>query len=254
MLKMSQRTTRPRLTFFHKKVLFILKVQLNRSYYVLLLGLFISHNVSYGQQQAVKPLKQNASVNSKKMGPEDNKSNITDRTTDKSNDKAIKHEPPGDLIDFRSQVKVILSDGREVTGRLSLQVPKSIHFKHSKQGIQYYKMIRIQDISHIEFKAWKSRFIKAKKMGKIYRFSVSNYTVKLTNGQILEQTGKVLPFLEELLLSNTNGNVRLYSYWIDLYNKNERWHTGMQGPVEGKRFLAHADVIKKIILFEQKSN
>ena len=208
---------------------------LRRTYYILpsilLLSLLVNQSSSYAQSQLVKTIiennfinkkqaKKKANVSGKKLDKKTNKkqsrqssskvksntinSAARDNKSKKSNND--RSEEITELIDFQGQIKVFLGDGRDVTGSVSLQVPKNIHFKHSKQGISYYKTIQLQDIKNIEFKAWKGHFIKHKARGSIYHFAVSRYTVQLKNGQVLSHKGDVLPFLQEFTLSNTNGS------------------------------------------------
>ena len=144
-----------------------------------------------------------------------------------------------------------MGDGRSVSGSIKLKVPPQIRIEHSKDGINYYKDIRMEDINFIELKAWKGRFLKRKSQGEVYRFEVSRYVLHLNSGQALIHRGEILPFLREFSLSNENGKVRLYSYWLDLYTKEGTWHTGMQGAFGKERVLCHAAVVKKISFIQE---
>ena len=149
-------------------------------------------------------------------------------------------------INFRKDIQVILGDGRKLSGSIKLKVPPQIRIEHSKDEIDYYKDIRMEDIDFIELKAWKGRYLKRKAQGELYRFEVSRYVIHLSSGQSLIHRGGLLPFLRNFSLSNENGEVHLYSYWMDLYTKEESWHTGLQGPLGKERVLCHAAVVKKI--------
>lgn len=149
-------------------------------------------------------------------------------------------------IDFRKQAQVLLGDGRSLSGSIKLRVPPQIRIEHSKGGINYYKDIQMEDVDSIEFKAWEGKYLKRKKQGEVYRFEVSRYVIHLNSGQSLIHRGELLPFLQDFNLSNENGKVQLYSYWLDLYKKEKTWHTGLQGALGKERLLCHNAVVKKI--------
>ena len=158
-----------------------------------------------------------------------------------------KNTNPKPLINFKTHTQILLGNGRSLNGSIQLNVPPQIRIEHSKDGINYYKDIRMEDIGLIELKAWEGRYLKRKPGGgEVYRFEVSRYVIHLQDGQSLVHQGELFPFLRDFDLSNQNGKVRLYSYWLDLYSKEGNWHTGMKGDIGKERVLCHSAVIKKI--------
>ena len=149
-------------------------------------------------------------------------------------------------ISFKKQIEVLLGDGRSVRGLVQLKVPPKIRVEHSIGGINYYKDIRMDDIDFIEVKAWKGRYLKRKPEGEVYRFEASRYVIHLRSGKSLVHRGDILPFLRDFDLSNENGKVRLYSYWLDLRAKEGDWYTGLKGNFGKERVLCHDSAIKKI--------
>lgn len=150
------------------------------------------------------------------------------------------------VLSYTTKVKVQLGDGRHVSGRIRLKVPPTLRLEHSKNDIDYYKDIRMEDVTALEIKAWQSKYIRRRPVGEIYHFEVARYIIHLENGQSLLHIGALFPFLQSFTVQNANGNVRLYAYWVDLLKKDKTWHTGMKGPVSGERVLAHKDVVHKI--------
>ncbi len=178
----------------------------------------------------------------------DKLSNVT--TQKKTNqirvEKSSSSKKKEKTTNFNSKVQILLGDGRSLKGHLTLKVPLRLHIKHIKDGITYYKDIRMQDIKWIEAKSWAGTFIKRQVKGEVYRFEISGYIIALKNGQKLKLDDNLLSFLREFDMSNVNGKVRLYSYWLDLYKSDKTWHTGMKGRLGNERVICHSDVIQKI--------
>ncbi len=171
----------------------------------------------------------------------------TDSKQENSTKKESLSSSSAENINFQSQVKVVLGDGRTVEGKIRLNVPSKILIKHLSDGVQYRKWISMKDVSLIVQQSWKGRYLKQTKKGAIYRFETSSYTVVLKNGQKLSLKREMLPFWEEFTVENSKGDVILFSYWIDLRKVDGAWYTGMKGSVEGKRVISHPDVYKKIL-------
>ncbi len=170
-------------------------------------------------------------------------SNLQSPSAGEKDKKALRRPP---LLSFKSHVEIGLGDGRKVQGQIIIKAPKTWQVEHEKDGILYQKTIGMGDLSQIVLHAWKSNFMKRKKTGEVYRFEVSRYKMYLKDSQVLVCKKALPDFLQDFVLVNVHGRINLYSYWIDLYNKEGYWHTGMQGPVLEERVFSHKDVIKSI--------
>ncbi len=184
--------------------------------------------------------------------PKTKKKITTDSATPSSSPKkgntlTLKNSASQSQTNFTKQTQILLGDGRSVKGTIRIKVPDTIDIQHTKDGIQYTKSIQMEEVTSIELKNWKGKFIKRKSQGTIYSFEVVRYIIHLNGGQTLLRIGYFLPFLREIVLTNSNGNVRLYSYWLDLYLKKGTWHTGQKGAPNTEWNVSHSDVIKKII-------
>ncbi len=158
----------------------------------------------------------------------------------------IKEEEAVALVHFHSEVRIVLGDGRNLNGRLTLKTPAEMTIHHSLSGVKYQKVIRMKDISSISFRSWQGEKLRQNKVGQVYRFNVASYAIALKSGQALAVKGEIFPFLKEFQLNNANGTVKLFSFWMDLYKKDGSWYTNISGPQDGRRLTCHRDVVKSI--------
>ena len=147
---------------------------------------------------------------------------------------------------YAQDVRVVLGDNRVIRGKILFRAPKKIIVRHFKKGISYSKAVRIEDISFIQIKKWKSRFIKKNKAGEIFQFEVAESVLRLKDGSLLVKSGRLFPFLRQFPVSNANGRVFLFTYWIDLLRSNGSWYTGMPVLNGRLRNMCYRDVVKKI--------
>lgn len=144
------------------------------------------------------------------------------------------------------QADVALCDGRTLKGRIQLEMPDSILFTHTVDGLDFVKKVRLADIKSIEFERWIPAEQGKGKDGRVFRFDVSRFRVELADSTLIVQ--KPIPsYMNKVKFSNRNGDVLLYSFWMDLLKTDNSWYTGIQGPPSGERAFCHKDVIKKII-------
>lgn len=165
------------------------------------------------------------------------------KEANKKDAKENENKAPSNFI-FKAQVA--LGDGRTVAGTIKLRAHSKIRIKHFKEGIEYYKNIYLKDIEVIKIKGWRARHVKRREKGEVYRFSVARYLIQLRDGQKFLAKNSFFNFMENFILTNKFGKVRLYTYWIDLYTKKETWHTGLQGSPKKEWALGHFDVVKEI--------
>jgi len=152
--------------------------------------------------------------------------------------------PEKDRESYALQVKVTLGDGRLVQGKVEFQAPREMLLQHTRDQITYEKLLRIGDIGSIEFLQWDGRKVKDARDGTIFEFRPAELLLTLKNGQELNRSGE-LPFLNEFILNNENGRVKLFTYWLDLRKSDGTWYTAIDGP-QLKRRVCHKDIIKKI--------
>lgn len=141
---------------------------------------------------------------------------------------------------------VALCDGRTLKGKVQLELPDSISFVHVVDGLEFQKRVRPGDIRSIEFERWAPSEMEQRKTGRIFRFDVTRFRVELSNQVILTVEKPMPSYLGHMTFSNKNGNILLYSYWMDLLKPDNTWYTGIQGPANGDRTFCHKDVIKKL--------
>ncbi|MDH5656018.1 MAG: hypothetical protein OEZ34_08935 [Spirochaetia bacterium] len=150
-------------------------------------------------------------------------------------------------------IEAALGDGRTISGKFQFQAPDKLTIRHTKNGIDYTKEIKVSEFSEIEFLKWKSSHVKKSKEGEVYRFNVTAISLKLTDGKSFILEKDMFPFFDRLVIENSNGMVSLFSFWIDLLRPDGTWYTGMSGPVSGNRVVCHKDVIKKITFNHETS-
>lgn len=163
---------------------------------------------------------------------------------DQDQDQPSKKAPAE--VQFTLDVKVLLGDGRSVLGKLLFQAPEKIVVRHMRDGIAYEKPVKILDLRSVEFGQWKGSPVKKNSQGQVFQFDVSRFVMVLRDETVLEKMGDVFPFFRNLVLENKYGQVKLFSYWLDLQRKAGGWHTGLSGPSNGYRVVSHKDVVKKI--------
>lgn len=160
---------------------------------------------------------------------------------EKSDDKSIK------LANRSLNSEVTLCDGRLLKGKSNISLPDTLTLTHTVDGLEFIKKVRISEIQSIEFERWLPNSEgDRRREGKVYRFDVSRFRVELVDSTTLSVQRPLPNFLQKLTFSNKNGEVLLYSFWMDLLKSDNTWYTGIQGPPSGERHFCHKDVIRKI--------
>ncbi|MCE9599741.1 MAG: hypothetical protein K8S54_17410 [Spirochaetia bacterium] len=148
--------------------------------------------------------------------------------------------------DFAIESRMTLGDGRSVRGLIRFKAPETLTLTHESEGIKYEKRIGMMEIAHVEITKWKGKFIKENKSGMIYEFVPEEYKIRLRDGGELRRSGDFFAFFKQFKTENRNGNVTLFTYWIDLKKPDGTWHTGIGGPDTGLRVVCHPDTVRKI--------
>lgn len=157
-------------------------------------------------------------------------------------------KPAGEKLEtFVLKANIILGDGRSVRGRVTFRAPEKLVVRHKRDDIEYRKTVRVRDLRSIEITQWKGEPVRKNSKGEwIYRFNPRLSTVTLANDLVLQENARLLPYFENFTVRNSNGEVRLFSYWIDLLQKDGSWFTGITGPSNGLRRSGHKDVVQRI--------
>lgn len=142
--------------------------------------------------------------------------------------------------------RITLGDGRIVNGRLKFNAPEKITLVHEAEGIQYEKVIGIGEISSIEILKWKGKFLRENKNGMVYEFAAEEFRIRLKDAHELRKSGGLFPFLRKIPLENKNGQIQVFTFWMDLKKPDGTWYTGIAGPDTGLRNTCHPDVIRRI--------
>ncbi len=147
---------------------------------------------------------------------------------------------------IKVEIQVELNDGRSLKGIAQLNSPGKITSEHIKNRIKYKKAFEVREIDFIEIKSWKPKYYKSNSTGDVYSFETNRFLVQLKSGQALMQEGPLFNFLREFTVSNEHGEAHLYSFWLDLYQKDGNWSTGLIGSLGVERSTGHKEVIRKI--------
>lgn len=149
---------------------------------------------------------------------------------------------------------VTLGDGRIVRGRTRIQAPDRLALVHTVEGVRYEKIVALTDIRSIEVKRWRGRQVRATRDGNVFQFDVDRVAITLADGGVLLRDGPLPPFFLQFDINNQHGQVRFFTFWLDLQKSDGRWYTGIEGPATGERVVGHADVIKRISFDRESAN
>lgn len=147
--------------------------------------------------------------------------------------------------------RIVLGDGRVVRGTVKFKAPKRLRLKHLKSGVRYTKEFPVEEIESVRVRKWRGRFIKRNKDGEVFEFAPHEYEVRLRSGMVLSRQGNLLPFLKTLPLQNSDGQLTIFSFWLDLRRADGSWFTGMKG---SERTECHKDVLKQIEFIVPKAD
>ncbi|MBR31497.1 MAG: hypothetical protein CMN77_09275 [Spirochaetaceae bacterium] len=152
-----------------------------------------------------------------------------------------------EMREYAATAEITLGDDRVVSGKSKFTAPESFIFQHNRDGVQYEKTIRARDVRALHFQKWEPVKVGENKQGDVYRFEVTSFRIELKDGYKLQVNNGLPSFWQSFYLENDNGRVRFFTYWMDLYKKEDgSWYTGMEGPATGVRSFPHKDVIRKI--------
>lgn len=164
------------------------------------------------------------------------------------------NQPRPDWPARNLSLAVTLGDGRIVRGRTRIQAPDRLALVHTVEGVRYEKIVALADIRSIEVKRWRGRQVRATRDGNVFQFDVDRVAITLADGGVLLRDGPLPPFFLQFDINNQHGQVRFFTFWLDLQKSDGRWYTGIEGPATGERVVGHADVIKRISFDRESVN
>lgn len=163
-------------------------------------------------------------------------------------------QPRPDWPSRNLSLAVTLGDGRIVRGRTRIQAPDRLALVHTVEGVRYEKIVALTDIRSIEVKRWRGRQVRATRDGNVFQFDVDRVAITLADGSVLLRDGPLPPFFLQFDINNQHGQVRFFTFWLDLQKTDGRWYTGIEGPATGERVVGHADVIRRISFDRESPN
>lgn len=147
--------------------------------------------------------------------------------------------------DFELRARLVLGDGRTLSGKIRLRAPERFTIRHTRQGVQYNKPVQMRDIRAIEMIKWSGKELRQNRSGSVYEFDVSEFKITFADNTSVVVSGELFTFFKSFSFENSNGRVTLYTYWMDLLQKDGQWYTGLDGPAS-RRTACHKDAVKKI--------
>ncbi len=128
------------------------------------------------------------------------------------------------------KIKVTLSDGRTIIGKIRLSMMiSSFKVRHDIGGFKYFKTVSFANMKTVTIKSWKAILRSAKK--RMYYFVPSVYDIQTYDGAKLPLK-KRLKVFDMFYLQNKYGMTTLYSYFIDYWNdtsKGKYWSNSGKG-------------------------
>ncbi|TGK02942.1 hypothetical protein EHQ53_05610 [Leptospira langatensis] len=143
------------------------------------------------------------------------------------------------------KIKAYFCDGRTITGSWKA-APKEFSFKHTRENIQYAKILKYEDVSRILIKTWKLQAGKPNQQGVPYKADPWEIHYKTKSNETFERIGDVKKDFSEIKIENELGEANLYFYWIDLLYENKTWYSKLPKMEGDIRKECHPDVIVSI--------
>lgn len=145
----------------------------------------------------------------------------------------------------RVEVIVILGTTDEVRGYIYL--PRTITFKHYKNGLTYEKTIEPEQLQSIDIKEYSKHAGGGSKSKKrvFYRFEPSLVLIKLTDRTDYRVNG-MIPALKSFVIETVNGKTKLYSIFGDTFVQKKGWENADSTDPDYHRKIPHPAAVKKI--------
>ncbi|WP_411823600.1 hypothetical protein [Leptospira sp. 'Mane'] len=151
--------------------------------------------------------------------------------------------------DTREQKTIVqnltLCDGRTVRGEGTI-LTEGIQFIHVKDGIEYKKKLKMEEIESIRIETWELKQKKEEKKGISFEAMPKKIRIRARSGEsYYKESGLADLKLLNLEIKNNNGAATLYSYWIDLRYPNGTWFSGL--PAIKNDGLVRDDCLKDVV-------
>ena len=143
-------------------------------------------------------------------------------------------------------VQVKLCDGRQLSGSVEYE-KEELNIKHTKDGIQYEKKIRVSDLRQIKIYSWNLKKVKKNKEGTLFEVKPDKVMVQGIGEEKFFIQGLSQTEFASLKLNNQNGIAKLFSYWSDLQYTNGSWYSKLSQTNSLEREDCHPDVIRSIL-------
>jgi hypothetical protein len=134
----------------------------------------------------------------------------------------------GDLREKRTAVQILtLCDGRTIRGEAE-GMGEGFQFSHLKDGIEYKKKLKWDEVESIKIDSWELKQKKEEKKGISFEAMPKRVRIRTRNGEIFyKDSGLADIKLLNLSVKNNNGMATVFSYWIDLQYPNGTWFSGL---------------------------
>lgn len=134
----------------------------------------------------------------------------------------------GETREKRNSVQTLtLCDGRTVRGE-SEGMGDGFHFVHWKDGIEYKKKLKWDEVESIKIDSWELKQKKEEKKGISFEALPKRVRIRTRNGEVFyKDSGLADIKLLNLTVKNNNGTATVFSYWIDLKYPNGSWYSGL---------------------------
>ncbi len=164
-------------------------------------------------------------------------------------DKKEDRDARGDVREKKTAVQSLtLCDGRTLRGEAE-GMGEGFQFSHLKDGIEYKKKLKWDEVESIKIDSWELKQKKEEKKGISFEAVPKRVRIRTKNGEVYyKDSGLADIKLLNLSIKNNNGTATVFSYWIDLKYPNGSWFSGLP-PLKGESLLreeCYKDVVRMI--------
>ncbi len=152
----------------------------------------------------------------------------------------------GDLKEKRNSVQTLtLCDGRTLRGEAE-GMGEGFTFQHLKDGIEYKKKLKWDEVESIKIDSWELKQKKEEKKGISFEAMPKRVRIRTRNGEVFyKESGLADIKLLNLTIKNNNGTATVFSYWIDLQYPSGAWFSGL--PKLKNESMIREDCLKDVV-------
>ncbi|MDZ4725512.1 MAG: hypothetical protein SH817_05115 [Leptospira sp.] len=161
-------------------------------------------------------------------------------------EKKDERDARGEIREKRTNVQTLtLCDGRTIRGEGEV-LGEGFTLVHTKDGIEYRKKLKWEEIESIKIDSWELKQKKEEKKGISFEAFPKKVRIRTRNGEVFyKDTGLADLKLLNLSIKNNNGSANVFSYWIDLRYTNGSWFSGL--PQMKGESLVREDCFKDVV-------